>query len=546
MRRILAALVLILSSLHNISYSGPKLIVVISLDQFRYDYLTRFREHYGTTGFRYLMQHGACFSNAVYKHASTSTGPGYAAMLTGAYGNQNGIVANTWYDATNQRDVYCVEDKRVTNVGAAGEGRSPFNLFVPTFGDELRLHTGFRSKVISISEKDRAAILMGGNMASGAFWLVDSVFATSTYYTGSLPEWVRKFNSSGIINSFFGKRWQRVLPEDSYATLDDDDVPYSSNWSTIGKKFPHLIQGDDPARITKSYYNALRTSPFSTEILEALAKAAIAGEHLGDGKFTDLLCIGFSATDEVGHSFGPHSREILEIAVQTDRIVGDFLQYIDSRVGLKNAVVVLTSDHGVSPIPEYLRAHYPNADAGRISRARLMEFCNASLTAVFGSAGTGKSWVKRILADNIYIDRDLLASKQLELEKVTAVLADSLMNLHGVTLAVPRHLLLGGYAQHPLAVKLARSFHPKRSGDVLFALRPFYYLDESTVGAEHGYPYDHDAHVPIIIMGEGIRSGTYATECSPVDIGPTLSALLGIEFPAGREGRVLVEALNFP
>jgi predicted AlkP superfamily pyrophosphatase or phosphodiesterase len=362
----------------------------------------------------------------------------------------------------------------------------------------------------------------------------------------SLPGWVKSFNASGMVNSFFGKSWQRVLPDDAYATLDNDDVPYESNWSTIGKTFPHLIQGEDPAHITKTYYNALRTSPFSLDVLEAFAKAAIEGEHLGEGKFPDLLCIGFSATDEVGHSFGPHSREIVEMAVQTDRVLTDFFKYLDSRLGLKNTIVVLTSDHGVSPIPEYIRAHYPSADVGRLSRSKLMGLCNSSLTAVFGEAGSGKTWIRSILADNIYVDRDVIQAKKVNLENVCSVLADSLMSLHEIALAISRQALLTSSANSPLEPKLLKSFHRNRSGDVVFALKPFFYLDESTVGAEHGYPYDHDAHVPLIIMGEGIRSGTYATECSPVDIGPTLSALLGVEFPAGREGRVLIEAVRLP
>ena len=525
--------------------ASPRLVVVISLDQFRYDYLTKFQPYFGGDGFQRLMENGANFSNAVYKHAFNMTAPGHAVILTGAYGNQNGIVANSWFDQATGKTVYCVADT-MSMLGSSGPGRSPANLIAPTFGDQLRLHTGFIGKVVSLSHKDRSAILMGGKLANGAFWMVDSNFVSSTYYSPTLPEWVKKFNASGMVNSFFGKTWQRTLPDSAFMMMDNDDAAYESNWSTIGKTFPHRIQGEDPARITKSYYNALLTSPFGDDVLLAFARAAIEGEGLGQDKVPDLLCVNFSSTDYVGHSFGPHSREILEMIVETDRLLSEFLQYIDRRIGLKNVIVALTSDHGVTPIPEYIRSHYPSADVGRISRARIEEQSNGSLTRAFGKPREGKTWIRRTIDGNIYLDHALLAELKLDFDRVASALADSLMNLHEIALAVPRQILLTGSVQSPLEAKLKNSFHPKRSGDVMFVLKAFFYEDSGSEGAEHGHPYEQDAHVPLIIMGEGIRSGMYRSECSPADLGPTLSALLGIEFPAAREGRVLVEALKSP
>jgi predicted AlkP superfamily pyrophosphatase or phosphodiesterase len=545
-RRSSILLLLALLVFFHTSYTEPRLVVVISLDQFRYDYLVRFRGHYGTDGFCYLQENGATFSNATYKHAFNMTGPGHAVILTGTYGNQNGITTNTWYDQAQQQNVYCVADRSVSIVGGSGDGRSPANLIVPTFGDELRLHTGFISKVISISHKDRAAILMGGKIASGAFWLVDSSFVTSSYYMKSLPLWVQKFNASGVANSYFGRKWTQTLSEEAFVGTDQDDVPYESNWSTIGRAFPHPIHGNDSAHITRSYYSALLTSPFGMEVLAAFAQAAIEGERLGENMFPDLLCIGFSSTDYVGHSFGPDSREMLEMAIQTDRILSELLKYLDTRIGLQNTVVVLTSDHGVTPIPEYIRRQYPNADVGRISHAKIEEYSNSSLAHAFGKTRAGHKWVKRIVDGNIYLDYSVVKEQNLDLHNVATVLADSLMNLHEIAFSTSRQALLARSTQSPLEAKLKRSYHPTRSGDVLFALRPYFYLEDAAEGAEHGNPYEQDAHVPLIIMGQGIRNGTYTTEASPADIGPTLSALLGVEFPAAREGRVLTEALKLP
>lgn len=542
----LVAANILLLTLHSFALSSPKLIVVISLDQFRYDYLVKFREHFGTQGFRYLMENGANFSNASYKHALNKTGPGHAVMLTGAYGNRNGIIANNWYDQSVQSDVNCVGDKNTSLVGANGTGRSPANLLVPTFGDELRLHTGFKSKVISIAQKDRSAILMGGKMPTGAFWMMDSAFVTSNYYMNELPSWLTSFNSSGVVNSYFGKVWNRELPDDAYSMTDADDVAYESTKNGYGRTFPHIVRGDDPSRITKAYYYALITSPYGMEILSELAKAAIEGEQMGQGETPDLLCLGYSTPDYVGHDFGPDSREVMEIVVQADRVLAELLTYLDQRIGLRNTVVVLTSDHGVMPIPEYVRSRFPKVSAGRVSSKAVISFCNTTLTNTFGPVPKGKSWIKRMVDSNIYLDLDVLREKKLGSDLVARALADSLMVFPEVAAAVSHRDLEYSSSGSPLVEKMKRGFHPKRSGDVVVFLKPYYVFDEGSDGAEHGSPYEYDAHVPLIIMGDGARSGTYFNEASPADIGPTLSALLGVELPAGREGRILIEALKSP
>jgi hypothetical protein len=359
-----------------------------------------------------------------------------------------------------------------------------------------------------------------------------------------LPGWVRTFNSSGKINSYFGRVWKRILPDAAYATLDIDEAPYEADPGDMGRSFPHPIRGKDSTRITRSYYEALLASPFGLQTLSAFAKAAIEGEHLGSGKFPDLLCVGFSSTDYVGHAFGPNSREVLEMAVQADRVLADFFSYLDHHVGLSNTIIVLTGDHGVSPIPEYVRMKYPHADVGRIPHASVTNACSTYLDKAFVTSGAHDPWIRRVVDGNIYLNREFLAERTLDVDHVASVLADSLRGLHGIALALSRTELLNRSGNNPIEGKFKRSYYPTRSGDVLFAMRPFFYLEDGNEGAEHGYPYDQDAHVPLILMGDGVRKGTYANESSPADIGPTLSVLLGIEFPAAREGRVLVEALN--
>ena len=522
----------------------PTLIIVITLDQFRYDYLPRFKDHFGKGGFMYLLEKGANFSNATYKHAMNTTGPGHAVILSGAYGNQNGIFANHWYDVEGKRTVYCVADTTVSVVGAPGAGVSPANFDGSTFGDELKLHYNFHSKVISISIKDRAAILLGGKLADISMWMIDSAFVTSSYYAAALPAWVKSFNSSGIINSYFGKVWLKTLPEAAYSTVEPDDSQYESDENGLGRVFPHRITGNDPTRITRSFYYALQTSPFGSEILAAFTKRAILAEQLGKRKTPDLLCVSFSSNDYVGHSYGPFSQEVMDMTVRTDQMLADLLTFVDRKIGLNNCVIVLTGDHGVAPTPEYLRMHVHGTVARRVQHDFLRTHSEEALVRTFGAPGAQRSWVAGIWSRNVYLNRDIIREKNLSVDLVAAALSDSLLKLPDIATAFSRHDVLTLVPRSTTELRIKQSFHRLRSGDVVYALKPYFYEDGDSSGAEHGSPYEYDAHVPLLIAGKGVRSGTYATEASPADIAPTLSALLGVEYPAGRQGRVLVEALK--
>lgn len=522
----------------------PKLVVVISLDQFRYDYLVRFREHFVKDGFNYLLNNGANFSNATFKHSLNMTGPGHAVLLTGSYGNQNGIISNDWYDVAGNRSVYCADDPASKLVGADKPGMSPANLIGSTFGDELRMSTSFRSKVISISNKDRAAVLMGGKLASAAYWMEDSTFVSSTYYMKELPAWVSRFNASGRANSFFGKVWNRILPENAYSIMDKDSVRYERGNDGLGTTFPRKIFGNDPSKITKSYYYALLTSPFGSELLAEFAKETIINEALGTRGITDLFCIGFSSNDYVGHSFGPNSHEVMDMTLRTDRILADLFKFIDKRIGLRNCLFVLTSDHGVAPIPEFILDHHPSADAGRLGSKEFETSCEGFLTKAFGKPDGDVRWVKKYSGANIYLNRQTIEGTKLNIELVARALADSIRRLPQIAAAYSREQMMMMQPNSPTEQRMRKSFHVERSGDVFCALKPYYLLGGGSSATSHGSPYDYDAHVPVILVGSGIRPGTYAGEISPADIGPTLSAILGVMFPAGRDGRVLTEVLQ--
>ncbi|MBI4535587.1 MAG: alkaline phosphatase family protein, partial [Ignavibacteriae bacterium] len=317
---------------------------------------------------------------------------------------------------------------------------------------------------------------------------------------------------------------------------------YESGGNGLGRTFPHRVSGDSTSGITSSYYWALLTSPFGSEVLSEFARHTIVGEQLGQRGVTDLLCVGFSSTDYVGHSFGPHSHEVMDMTVRMDRILAEFFAFIDTTVGLNNCLIVLTSDHGVTPIPEYILKQNEHASAGRVMERPLKEFCTRALTSVFGSPSQS-SWVDAVVSGNVYLNREALREKQLPLETAARTVADSLATMEAVAAAFTRSEMMT--APHSsLQARMNKSFHTSRSGDVFFALKPFYIAAYSETGTTHGEPYDYDAHVPVIFVGNGLKAGTYSSEASPADIAATLSSLVGIEFPAGREGRVLAEGMQ--
>jgi predicted AlkP superfamily pyrophosphatase or phosphodiesterase len=540
MKRLFPFFLLLLSV--TVADAAPRLIIVLSFDQFRYDYLVRFREHLGKEGFRRLIDGGANFTSVAYEHANTTTGPGHAVILSGTYGWTNGIVANSWFDRIQNRSVYCVEDRSVRPVGGGRDGRSPANMIGATFGDQLRIASGFRSRVISVSDKDRAAVLMGGKSANGAYWMADSAFVSSSYYMDSLPSWVTAFNRSGASQAYRGKRWERALPLEAYAAMDDDDVPYEWGGAGLGKTFPHPITGDT-AGGQGTYYDAMLTSPFGIDLLAKFALAAVEGEHLGEDEIPDLLCIGFSSTDLVGHAYGPNSQEVMDMAVQTDRILGGLLDAVDRRVGLRNTVIVVTADHGVTPIPEYLERRAPSFGAMRIASSRFKEYCESTMTRRYGPPAGGR-WLLRLGHGTLYLNPAALEKAGVDTDAAAHVLADSLLRFPGIAAAVSMHDLLTMPEGPPVWQRFRRSVFPGRTGDLVYAFKPFVVMDDGPEGADHGAPYADDSHVPLVLFGSGIHPGTYAMNAAPIDLAPTLSALLGVNAPPASEGRVLWEALQ--
>jgi predicted AlkP superfamily pyrophosphatase or phosphodiesterase len=494
----------------------PKLVLAIVIDQFRYDYLLRFRADYHF-GFARLLEKGAVFTDAHYLHAATVTAVGHSTFLTGATPSGSGIVGNEWYDRESGKSVTSVSDPATLLIGgAAGQtGSSPRRLLVSTVGDELKIQHP-DSKVIGVSIKDRSAILPAGHQADGAYWYDDhaGAWVTSSYYREALPEWALKLNQEQPGARYATSKW---LPFDA---KDDSAKPFCSMVKDSGVRFCGSIEA----------------TPWGNEMIEEFAERALAGENLGHHAATDLLAVSFSSNDYVGHAVGPDDPAVRDISIRTDRLLGKLFAEVDKRVGAGNTLVILTADHGVAPVPEVNQAR--KMPGGRLKGAELTAKINDAITLRFGPG-------KWLLAgsSSIYLNLDLIRAQKLDAADVERAAAQAALETPHIARAYTRSQLLNGQVQQDaISRAFSLGFFGPRSGDV-FVLQEPYYLFESG-GTSHGTPYDYDNHVPVIFQGPGIKPGKYSTRVAVNDIAPTLAEILNVEQPSGSIGRILSEILN--
>ena len=506
----------------------PKLLLIIVIDQFRYDYLVRFRQQFGPDGFSRLQSTGACFADCRYHHANTATGPGHASLLTGAYPNLHGIIGNEWYDRSLHRMVNCVEDPTTKLVGepegtSAAPGFSPHYLIGSTLGDELRAATGFGSKVVAISLKDRGAILAGGHSASAAYWYDSRSgrFVTSTYYLPALPAWAAAFNQNSPVKNYCGKKWV-ALPESGKGVLFGE-FENPSGESCPGPKF----------------LSWLDNTPFMSEIELAFAEQAIKGERLGQRGDTDLLTLSLSENDYIGHAYGPYSAQVADVTLRTDQYLASFLNDLNKLVGLNNVWIALSADHGVSPNPEFIQSH--KLGAGNAQPAVIRKAVEEAMAAAFGRG----NWVATMAGPYIYLDSDALKNRHIQPSQAEAVAAAAAASSPGVTDAFTRtQILSGSLPSSPLAEAVSNSYNSSRGGDVSFVLDPYAPPVPGTRAATHGTPWNYDSQVPLILWGSAFKPGVYFTPCQPIDLAATLAAALGLTQPSGSQGNPLAVAIK--
>ncbi len=508
--------------------SKPGLVLYISVDQMREDYFERF-EHEFTGGLGRMYHEGVFFSRAHLNYAASETGPGHATLGSGCYPGHSGITGNEWTDPDTKRAVYCVEDSGATPVGSEGGYRSPRNLLVPSVGDWLKSSSP-SSKVISISSKDRAAILMGGKKADYAFWYSGRTghMVTSSYYADSLPGWAVRFNASNWIAQHLPAAWEKLYPEDRYAEDEDDDFRAEFPWNSSAR-FPHAFT--DPTW-------QILTSPYGDFLTLDFARDAVMQEKLGQRGVTDMLCISLSCTDYVGHSFGPNSQEIHDHLLRVDRRLGAFISALEEIVGKGKIFIALSADHGVMPLPEYLADH-GNRNARRVDFSSRMKgqflALDSTLRAELHSS-------QPIISLNGFLDYEAAVRNGMDSIRLEQRIRSGLRSIEGIDdVYFRRELVRADEGGRPFIDLYRHSYYSPRGDDFQVRFSEWCLLSSKSYGTSHGSPYEYDTHVPVAFLWPGVGPATVTRNIFTVDVAPTIGAILGLPIPASTDGRSLPE-----
>ncbi len=506
---------------------GVRLAVVLVVDQMPAEMVERFAPMF-EGGFARLLREGTVFTDCAHGHAFTETGPGHAALLSGRHPGTVGIVENEWFDASRREVLYCVGDPAVERL-PAGEGASPARFLGDSLGDWMK-RADPASKVVTVTGKDRSAVLMGGRKPDGAYWACEAGFATSTYYRSELPPWLSAWNGKERWKDFAGKVWPGRLGEELLARMRVGPDAQSGERLFDGAVFPHRLPGGPPALTT-----VLPFTPFSDELVLEVAREAIAGEGLGADGHADLLCVGLSAADYVGHMCGSRSREVAEHFDLLDEALGAFLSYVEERAGKGRVLFAFSSDHGVLDLPERIAAEGIPARRLVVRGKEDLGVPDAK-KAIAAALGEG-DWIAHHDYRSIYLDRDLCSSKGIAPEKAAEEVAKAFRSLDWVAAAYTRADLFSAEPKDAFVPLYRRSFHPDRSGDVFLRHKENDLVFQGGAGTTHGGPYPCDRAVPLAFLGPGFGAGKRPESVQALDLAPTLAESLGVTIPEGVEGR---------
>lgn len=527
-------LLIFLSSLVFAASPPPKasLTILISVDQLRSDYLDRFGSEF-TGGFKRLTSQGRVFANADLNYAMSLTGPGHATLSTGSYPGKSGIVSNDWVDHTTHKEVYCVEDPGAKPVAGEGGGMSPRNLLVPALGDWMKAAFP-QSRVVSIGGKDRAAILLGGKKPDRVFWYSNKTghMVTSDYYTKDLPSWASQFNQNDWFAKNLPPAWTELKPESAYAKDEPDDFAAESSWGG-STTFPHAFEAGKK-------YQELQDSPYWDMLVLDFARTALKEEKLGQRGVPDLLCLALSATDYVGHSFGPNSHEMHDHLLRLDLALGSFLAEVEKEVGAGKVIVALSADHGVLPLPEYT-TQFEHGIARRISPTKSIEPRVTELENQLKREWKISDWLIRSTdSEGNALNYDAAAKAGVSRESLQSRVRKGLQAIDGIQAVYFRDELEAKTADsRPYLSQFRNSYSSQRGGDFEILYCQSCLIDDDPAGTTHGSPYPYDTHVAMLFWGAGIKAGREDQEAHTVDIAPTLARLLGVSFPKTVDGHPL-------
>ncbi|NLP56810.1 alkaline phosphatase PafA [Lutibacter sp. B1] len=516
-----------------------KLVVGVVVDQMRYDYLVKFYDKYGDGGFKRLMNDGYNLKNVHYNYIPTYTAVGHTSIYTGTTPVNHGIISNNWYDKYEKKSIYCVDDASYQTVGAnSGGNKSPHRMLTTTITDQLHLAQNMKGKTIGIAIKDRSAILPAGHTANAAYWFEGGdvgKFISSTFYMNNLPSWVTDFNNSGKANNYLNETWDTYYDISTYTETLPDNNEFEGLFK--GKNTPTFPYNLAELRKTNGNYNLIKGIPAGNSITTDFAEAAIIGENLGKSDYTDFIAISYSSTDYVGHQFGVNAKELEDTYIRLDKDLERLLNFLDTQVGKNKYTLFLTADHAAVQVPSYLNSL--KIPAGYFNASEFEDYVNNITLKYFNSSDL----VEDISNYQIFLNKDKIRELNLDVHKVSQVIADEIISFENVYKSVTALTLQSTSFSSGILQILQKGYNQKFSGDVLFIPNPST-VTYSKTGTTHGSGYIYDTHVPLIFYGNNIKQGKSDVYYPIVDIAPTISSLLNITEPNGCTGTTIIEVLK--
>lgn len=497
--------------------SPPRLVVSIVLDQLPTESMLRWEQALPEAGFlRTAMRDGTYYERARYTYATTMTAPGHAAIYTGQAPRGSGVPSNRRWDPARNKVVSIVDDGEHTIFGRTGAYAGPAILRAPTVGDLLKTASRGEAKVISLSMKDRSAVLSGGAHPDLAVFFdkKTGTFTSSTYYANVIPTWLTAFNEAHPYSQYL-ERWEPLDAGLLSRFAGRDDAPGEGDWNGLGRVFPHVLASiGEPAE-------TFLATPASAELLFDLATDAIAANELGDDDVTDLLMISVSTTDYIGHVFGPESWESLDGLLRVDARLKHLHDRLSERLDGR-VVFALTSDHGVSRLVESINAE--GHRAYRIREMILEETAEAALDAALGT----EDWIAAYDHPYLYLSETGLRRRA----EAIPIIQETFNSMPGVRHAYdPKNTPC---TDDPLTQSVCASFTSGFNGALYVLLESGTSIDEelgANAGTSHGTPWVHDTDVPFLVWGPGIRANRIAEPTPQSLVFATLCRLVGVQVP---------------
>jgi len=503
----------------------PKLVVFFIVDQGMPSILEKY-DHLFVGGYRWLMDNGVQFKNTYHEHGYTATGPAHFVLSSGQYPSTGGVIGNQWFDRELKRGWYCVEDTLSQILKDGSTGRSYRSIQSTTLGDWLKKYSP-KSKVLSIAGKDRAAVLQGGKNADLTLWYDrQGGWTSSTYYTSRLPNWVSKFNRRLNVPSYVDSVWHPLMDSNIYANNTRPDYFVGEvNWSPVqyDPTFPIVFKELGLSFLLSTFY----ILPYGDRAVLNLGSQAVDEYNMGKDKYTDILFLGLSATDGIGHSFGPHSHEQLDNYLRLDKNLGQFIESLEMLLGKGNVLYILSSDHGAVALPEYLNAQ--GLYAGRIPDPQRDSLFNAVNNEIEEQLGVNQVYS---YGNAFYFDNDMNEDVRII---ATRIIKSHLSKLEGIRSVITKKEILNG-GKSIIDIRLKNMVHPEKSPDV-YLIPEKYWTWRYPRGTSHGSPYDYDAHVPLIISRSSHKDRIDSLRVKTVDIAPTIAKLIQIPFPKSIDGK---------